>query len=268
MRIVALVIFILLSVPLPVLAAEMFEVGFFLNTENQDINAVEGTVSFAEPLLKLKEVRDGNSIINFWIERPSASNGKISFSGIIPGGYFGKKGLLFSLVFESRDEGRGAIAVETVRALLNDGQGTAAKTTTSSIQLSVSKAEPADVTMPEAFEPVIASDPTIFDGKYFLVFSTQDKGEGVDRYEIQENKKEGIQPEKWVIGRSPYVLTDQGLHGYIYVKAIDTSGNERIAMLPPQKPVLWYENFFIFGILILSVAVSILWKIVWKRRKK
>ncbi len=44
-----------------------FEVGFFLNTEGEDINAVEGKIIFPKTLLELKEIKDGNSIINFWI---------------------------------------------------------------------------------------------------------------------------------------------------------------------------------------------------------
>ena len=82
---------------------EQFGVNFFLNTENEKINAIEGDLVFPEGLLELKEIRDGNSIINFWVERPKIkSNNQIAFSGIIPGGYIGRKGLIFQLFFNQK----------------------------------------------------------------------------------------------------------------------------------------------------------------------
>ena len=107
-------------------ADTLFEAGFFLNTENENINALEGKIVFPEKLLELKEIRTGDSIISFWIEQPEASNGEILFSGIILGGYLGKKGLIFSAVFQSRQEGRDPIEIRDVRTLLNDGEGTEA----------------------------------------------------------------------------------------------------------------------------------------------
>ena len=108
----ALVVFLLSLLAMPVFAAELFFeaknqefvqgeefiVSVFLNTAEESINAVEAKIYFPAELLKLKEIRDGNSIINFWIERPRAKNGEILFSGIIPGGYMDKKGLIFSII--------------------------------------------------------------------------------------------------------------------------------------------------------------------------
>ena len=47
-----------------------FEVGVFLNAESENINAFEGKIIFPHDLLDLKEIRDGNTIVNFWIEKP------------------------------------------------------------------------------------------------------------------------------------------------------------------------------------------------------
>ena len=160
-------------------AGNEFVAEFFLNTENENINAIEGKIVFPEKLLELKEIRDGNSIINFWIERPKAKNGEIPFSGIIPGGYLGGKGLIFSAVFQSIQEGQGSIEIRDMKTLLNDGTGTETNTTVSNLQFVISGQGPAsqpavvetkDIDIPESFEPMVASDPAIFDGKYFLVF--------------------------------------------------------------------------------------------------
>ena len=157
-----------------------------------------------------------------------------------------------------------------MKTLLNDGTGTETNTTISNLQFVISGQGPAsqpavvetkDIDIPESFEPMVASDPAIFDGKYFLVFVTQDKGSGIDHYEVREGR------EPFVVAESPYLLQDQNLHKKIAVKAVDRSGNERLITLPPQKPLPWYENYIILAILIIMVFITgvILRKGLWKK---
>ncbi|KKT12946.1 MAG: hypothetical protein UV95_C0005G0014 [Candidatus Falkowbacteria bacterium GW2011_GWF2_43_32] len=277
------VLFLIVYPTVPVSAAEVFfgadsttvsvddelTVDVFLNTEDEDINAVAGRILISEIFWQLKEIKDGDSIINFWAERPQFVRGEISFSGVIPGGYSGQKGLIFSAVFRARQAGESIMAIQNAQALLNDGQGTETKTTPYNLQLIIS--EPAlspavtgeiatasppsvkeqDKTMPEEFVPTVAVDTDMFDGQYFLVFAAQDKESGIDHYEIQENRRQKIKIKQWVNGVSPYLLTDQKLSSYVYVKAVDKSGNSRITMLSPQNPRSEYRNYLIFGILII-----------------
>jgi len=247
-------------------ANQSFEVGVFINTDNESINALEGQIVFPVDLLEPKEIRDGNSIVNFWIERPKIESDKIHFSGITPGGYLGKKGLIFSVIFQSIQEGSGSIEIQDIKALLNDGKGTKANTTISNLQLVISKQVPAsqpavvekkDTDIPETFEPIVTSDPAVFDGKYFLVFATQDKGSGIDYYEIKESRQKFLKIfKKWVIAESPYVLKDRKLRSYVYIKAVDKAGNERIAVVEPRYPIKWYENYWIWIIIILAIIFS------------
>ena len=248
---------------------QLFEVGVFINTDGESINAVEGKIVFPEKLLKLKEIRDGNSIINFWIERPKVSNGEVLFSGITPGGFIDKQGLIFSVVFQARQAGRGSVEIREIKALLNDGKGTATNTSISNLELVISGSTAAapppvienkDTDLPEAFEPMVASDSAIFDGKYFLVFATQDKGSGIGHYEVREKFWAGF-----VTAASPYLLQNQRLDKKIFVKAIDKSGNERVVMLPPQKPLPWYRHYAIFAILLVLIVVGFLLKKLWSR---
>lgn len=235
---------------------EEFIASIFLNTENESINAIGGKTVFPENLLELKEIRDGNSIINFWVERPKAQNGEILFSGITPGGYSGKNGLVFSVVFRTRAEGGGAVEIRDAKVLLNDGEGTSAPLKISnykflisnqiSNQTPISKID--DNEPPEPFNPEVASDPNIFGGKYFLVFATQDKGTGIDHYEVCEGSK-----KKCVIAESPCLLQNQKLNQKIFVKALDKSGNERIAMVEPRYSIKWYEIWWVWGIIILAI---------------
>src|SRR3989344_4835035 len=104
---------LILFVAVPVFAAEIFlepdknlgqedqfKVGIFLRTEEL-LNAVEGTLRFPPDFLELKSVDDANSIINFWVEYHTVStNGDVRFSGITPGGYKGRYGLIFSATFK------------------------------------------------------------------------------------------------------------------------------------------------------------------------
>jgi len=257
---------------------QQFQVDLVLDTENEEINAVEGKVIFPEDLLELKEIRDGNSIVNFWIERPKVKSGnQIAFSGIIPGGYTGKKGLIFSAIFQSKNEGEDTIKIQEAKTLLNDGKGTEASLSISNLQFLISKQVPSpqipiseikDIDLPELFEPMIGQDSKIFNGQYFLVFATQDKGSGIDHYEILEKKQRGslqrfIREERWRTGESPYLLKDQKLKSYIYVKAIDKAGNERIATLSSQNPLNWYENYFVWLTILITIIIAfIIWRCV------
>lgn len=276
----ALTGFIPLFVAIPVFAAEIsletksteiaagqqFQINLLLDTEGEEINAVEGKIVFPN-ILELKEIRDGNSIINFWIEKPKKQNNAIVFSGITPGGFTGNSSLLFSVVFEAKKEGRGLIEIQNAKTLINDGKGTPAETKISSFQFNIKEVglpkelqlpEIKDVEPPESFVPEIARDESIFEGKCFLVFVTQDKASGIDHYEIKESRQRILSVfGKWVTTESPYVLHDQELRSFIFVKAVDKNGNKIIIKIAPRNPLLWYKNYenwiIIVGVLVAAV---------------
>ncbi|MBI1974860.1 MAG: hypothetical protein HYS57_00695, partial [Parcubacteria group bacterium] len=235
------------------------------------INAVEGTIVFPDPLLELKEVRDAQSIVSFWVEKPNTpltethtntNKHEVIFSGIVPGGYRGERGLLFSLVFFARKEAQALMELQDVKALLNDGRGTETNTKSGNLLVSIradanipSWIAPKDRERPESFVPEIARDPTVFRGKWFLVFSTQDKGSGSVHYELKETRQTRLGVfSKWTIVESPYVLRDQALRSYIFVKAVDRAGNARTVKVVPQNPLRWYENYEIWFIIMLGLV--------------
>ena len=243
---------------------QLFEVGVFINTNEESINAIEGKIIFPQDFLKLKKINDGNSVINFWVEKPKIKSGQIFFSGIIPGGYSGKKGFILSLVFQSTEQGQGLIKTCDIKALLNDGKGTKTKVITSNLQFVISEQalspkiflpEKKDINKPEIFKPMVASNSTMFDGKYFLVFATQDKGSGIDHYEV----KEGLGSFETV--SSPYVLANQNLDVILKVKAVDKNGNQRIVEILAKNSKKWYENYWFRGIIIV-IASLILWGLI------
>src|SRR3989344_699365 len=84
-----------------------FIIQLFLDTEGRPANAIEGKILFDQDILEIQEINDGNSILNFWVEKPHLeSDGSIVFSGIIPGGFNGERGLVLNLLFGAKGLGR------------------------------------------------------------------------------------------------------------------------------------------------------------------
>ncbi len=238
---------------------EQFVVSVTISSDDS-LNAVEGQLVYPSETLEVKEIRDGNSVINFWVEKPNSDTaGAILFSGITPGGFNGDNNFLFSVVFQAQQTGSATVALQEVQALLNDGLGTKADLTIENTTYNISEGDDTlheetftDTEKPEDFTPIVTKDESLFEGNYFLVFSTQDKGIGIDHYEIRE----GFFGD-YITGESPYVLKDQSLNKKIYVKAIDKAGNEKVAILSAQHPLPWYQRIEILGILFLLVIVAI-----------
>jgi len=257
---------------------EIFIVETRIDVENECINTVEANLSFSPDILETIDFSQGNSILTLWVKSPTVEqkSGSISFIGGIPGGYCGKlsgepgeNNLLGKIIFKIKeiDEEKqtGVNFVEGSRVLLNDGFGTPAKVTTKGAIFTIltekiglpkdewQKELEKDNVPPELFEIEIHQEPSIFDGKYFISFSTTDKQTGIDYYEIKEGKGD------WKKVSSPYLLEDQSLQGKILVKAVDKAGNERIAEYSPlRKP---------FPYLMLLATIVALVIIGWIIRK-
>ena len=241
---------------------QRLQVDLVLTNEKESINALEGDMSFPAEFLELVEIKDGDSILNFWIKRPKialpSESGGLTFSGVIIGGYKGKSGKVFSMVFKTKKTGTGSIEIKNARAMLNDGKGTRAQLDLKKFMLKVkndvttrpSRSEANTVSRPEGasfksevgigslpdnippepFQPLVSNNPTLFGGKLALVFATQDKGSGIDHYEVREGN------EPFVIAASPYVLKNQKADAPIIVRAFDRAGNMRDAFYAPPKP--------------------------------
>ena len=256
-----------------IIVEDEFIIDLSINTENDSLNAIEGVLTFPKDLLEVKEIRNADSIINFWIQEPQSLNeGKVSFSGITPGGFSGSDVPIFSIVFLAKKAGGSLIDIDEIKILRNDGKGTEVDGQISPLSLTIlpksssgssdsTKVDPIlDTEPPEDFIPTISSDPNVFEGKHFLVFVAQDKGSGVDYYEV----KEGFFG-KFIIAKSPYLLTNQNLDKKIYVKAVDVLKNERVTLLSPQNAGAWYQQYEIFAILVLIGIVLFALKKLWSR---
>ncbi|OGY94051.1 MAG: hypothetical protein A2406_00250 [Candidatus Komeilibacteria bacterium RIFOXYC1_FULL_37_11] len=247
---------------------KFFELDVLFNSPDDMINALEGELYFPQNLLSVIDIRENNSIINFWLEKPVVSANKIKFSGIIPGGYQGQ-GNLFKVIFRADNSGKGQIAASDVRILLNDGYGTDVAVSIEPFDIDISEetVSPEDILVvdisdqypPEPFTPIITKISDIGGDNYLLIFATQDKSSGIDYYQI----KEGYSP--FIDATSPYILRNQSLDKKIIIKAVDKSGNIRQVSIAPVYLNHWYENFVFFAIIVAVAGLLIVGRIRWKK---
>ncbi len=254
---------------------DLIKVNLYVVPGEDRINAAEGKLVFSSGLLSVYNINFENSILTFWPEQPRAvTDGVITFSGVTLGGYNSRsRGLLFSVVFKAIKEGKIRLYINDGLVLKDDGAGTATILELQDGNITVvekTSANPSDsssallneldwkndVELPETFNPLVGSNPSIFMGKHFLVFATVDKQSGIDYYEVQESKRQSGDEKKWIRAESPYELTDQMLSSFIIVKAVDKAGNFRTETLLLGNTQKFYQSQLFFVILILIVTLS------------
>ncbi|MSR71550.1 MAG: hypothetical protein EXS50_02710 [Candidatus Taylorbacteria bacterium] len=251
-------------------SGEQFSVDVVIHSE-EPLNALQGRLIFPTDKLLVKEIHDGNSSINFWVEKPHIETpGIILFSGITPGGFNGANNSIFSVVFEAKNAGVASIVLDEAKALNNDGLGSRAVLTTHDAAIFIKSGSSdtrkeilTDIELPEDFKVTIENNTNMFDGKYFIVFATQDKISGIDVYKVREGTWGWFSAAE-----SPYLLKHQSLDRKIFVKAVDKSGNERIVTLEAQHPSVGYQQYALVGILLIMMVFTFVIKIVWKKFTK
>ncbi len=254
---------------------QQFAVDVMLDAQSEAINAVEARILFPQELLKLEQVYETDSIITLWVEKPLAAAGTVSFSGIIPGGFSGllspyyqgaRPGQILKLIFSAKREDKGIIEAQGVKILLNDGQGSESKAEIKNFSFEIKdrvEVGPGvalqDSDPPELFTPQVAEDAILNGGQKTLIFSAQDKGSGIDYYEVAEQKgkpAENYAGLSWRRATSPFLLEDQNLESWIYVRAVDKFGNQRIAQVSPRSEK--YQKNWIWVIILAGIAVGLL----------
>jgi hypothetical protein len=213
----------------------LYYIDIKLDTQNQSINTFEGDLAYDPNILQVEQINTGNSFVSFWVEKPVNSNdGKVHFSGVVPGGIVITEGNLFSVIFRGKSEGSTKIGINNASLFLNDGVGSNDPVKTKEAILNITKNVDGvfekvvinDKNLPEKFKILRTKDQSIFDNKWFIVFSAQDKGVGISKYQVCEffNKY-------CVDSTSPHLLRHQNPFYYIVVSAYDIEGNMRVSKL-------------------------------------
>jgi hypothetical protein len=237
----------------------------------EDSNAVDGQIAYDRDVFEKVEIYEGNSAVSFWLEAPhEVSPGVIAFAGMTPGGFQGNNEKIFALQLKAKKAGLQSIEVRNAHLYKNDGTGTPSTIDMKALTFAVEAESltPATVTLldtesPEDFTPIISNDEHIFGGKNFLVFGTQDKGLGIDHYEVREGLLGFFKRAE-----SPHLLARQNIDRPIYIRAIDKEGNTRDVVVAPRifvpiwKQVEWIGLFvvviFLFQLLRLCAQYKVL----------
>ncbi len=250
-----------------------FTAEVFLDTQEEEINALDIDIEYPDEFFKVKELSDASSLINVWVSRPEDKKGEacvytpscrvISLSGIAPGGFEGN-GRVLLITLESQKIGSAEMSVlPQSRVFLDRPDGTAAFTVTNSMVATIT----ADVekpiiaeqreSRPESFPVFIEKNSEVFENNWFLSFSAQGKESGIAYYEVQERFL-GIFPAKWERAESPYIIHSQNLLSRLVVRAVDTQGNSFSSVVTPTRLKILYS--------ITSFAVSFL-IVMWGVRR-
>ena len=260
-----------------------------IDSENKNINAVEGTVLLDYPtdtniprvpldqqrgtLGILVDINTSGSKFSLWPGKPlpSVDNTSISFAGGSPGGLNSKDAIIFNIVLKLQEVGQITLTPNNFSVYLNDGKGTKDEVSVKNLVIDVlSKKSDSqsvddwnnltsnDKTPPEPFEIYLGQEGSVFDGKKFLSFSTTDKQSGIAYYEVIEGD---LPPVRSI---DTYILQEQNKSVKVTIIAYDSALNAResIYMYSPTPDNVSYPI-----IIIIVFVLLILVFVIYKRRR-
>lgn len=241
------------------MVADLIHVDVLFDSQKDNINVLEARIIYPESIKQeIKNISDGNSSINYWLQKPElSSDSSISLSGIIPGGINGNRLKIFSFDIPNNSNIKGQFIVEDAHAYINNGQGSSIKVDHTDLYLPVASVVNSsnetnlyinDNVPPEYFKPSFTQDDNLYNNRKILIFATQDKGSGINRYEVKEGYWDNFHIET-----SPYILKNQDSIHKISIKAVDNSGNIRLVEYYPPGYLLWYQHYIIIGIILLVI---------------
>lgn len=124
-----------------------------VNSPNQSINAITGSMTFPESLVRVVGISKDRSIINLWTQEPKVARGRILFEGIVLNpGFQGSGGNVFRVTFEARKAGTAYLNITEGGILANDGLGTNVLATLGSTSFNIIPGQVFSRTIVEATE--------------------------------------------------------------------------------------------------------------------
>ena len=263
---------------------QSFQVNITLDTQGDSVNAIQGELTYPSDRFMFQGINDGASPVSLWIDPPrEVSSGTIAFSGIVPGGFLGSANSVVGVILVPITGGKGTIALNNAELLKNDGQGSEIPLTTEDQTIMVAGSPAAATntweglsfpfTVPGNFTPVIARDPNVYGGRYFLVFSTTDKGSGINHYEVLEAPAgtTALQSPPWPTATSPYLLKDQTLSSDVYVRAVSNAGSATIVEVPARTPRNAFSalaTWISVPALLLVILIAVLWSVRFRKKRR
>lgn len=110
-----------------------------VNSEGQDINTAQATISFPVSLLEVIEVDRTDSIFSFWLEGPIYDNNKgtIRFAGGATSGFTGASLRVFRVAFRVKGSGTGRLGISDGAITASDGTGSNVYTTAKGLDINI-----------------------------------------------------------------------------------------------------------------------------------
>lgn len=219
---------------------EYISVDVKIDTGENLVNAIQGTINFPEDSFEVESIKTGQSALTLWPQKPSLNgSGAITFAGGVPHGFKSTSGNVFSFILKSIKAGEYSLYINSTKVLLNDGLGTQlANVSLSPLKIIVAEKISSgevqqleqDQEKPLEFTPVVSQSLTPADKGYFVSFSTTDKESGVDHYEAREEYVllpfwGTLFSTGWEKTETPYVLKLQHWWTKVYIRAYDSAGN-------------------------------------------
>lgn len=267
--------------------AGLIIVDVMLDSKDQSINAVGGTLSFDSTVLGNPSIHTKDSIINNWITGPSldelhdTNNQTISWGGIIPGGFAGvlspfyegvKPGRIFQVVFTPLIKTQTTISLKNLDIRANDGEATSIPVPNISITFDINYSSAnVDNIVPldsKNLHASIGQDKSIFNNRYFLAFYDSIDISSIDHYEILESPFSSSTMSSnvnWQKATSPTLLTDQERNSYIHLRAIGKDGSIAYIIINPSPTISKSKNIFRYVIIIIIILMLF---ILFKNKNK
>jgi len=160
---------------LQVKEGDKFTIEVMVNSPEESINAVSGTVVFPGNLVHVLSLNKDDSLIKLWTQEPKLRSDNILFEGVILNpGFQGNNGPIFSINFEAETTGRVDLNFNEGAVLANNGLGTNVLATLGSSNFDIlpaptynlAKAQPPTIKEQVAALPVIT--------KYFPALGPQE----------------------------------------------------------------------------------------------
>ncbi|MEK7588483.1 MAG: hypothetical protein AAB438_01560 [Patescibacteria group bacterium] len=235
--------------------ADSFYVDIIANTDGELVNSIETTIEFPEDLVIFSGYKN-EGVLKLWIEAPYEKNGRVYFSGIVPGGvngfYDANSSVLLPikfvrLFFVAKKAGEGSFSLKNTQLLKNDGKGSLMyfeeRGVSFSVQPNLNSGEENSIKLDN--EPPLPFEITYLKYSFFsktpslLLFETTDKKIGVKEYQMKVDN--GL----WSVVKSPKSI-DRGILGHlITIKALDFNNNAKEAYI------------YIPGIITVNIVISI-----------
>ena len=110
-----------------------------INSDGQDVNTAQATISFPANLLEVTKIDRVNTVFSFWLEEPTYDNskGSISFVGGSTSGFSGASLKVMQVSFKVKGSGTGRLGVTNAAITASDGTGSNVYTTAKGLDIDI-----------------------------------------------------------------------------------------------------------------------------------